>query len=73
MAKITEEEFFNILHKSKEDCNGYDMHLQYCWKHNRSKSIFYLTGLNFSVMLGQEIEDVIKNPSTKTIIIPPEL
>jgi hypothetical protein len=71
MSKLTEEEFFKILHKPKEECNGYDLHLQCCWENNQSKSIFYLTGLNFQNMLGEEKYDWIKNPSKRGPIIMP--
>jgi len=71
MSKITEEEFFTIIHKPKDECDGYEIHLQYCWNNNRAKSIFYLTGLNFQTMLGEEKNDLVKSPSIKTLIIPP--
>lgn len=73
MAKISLNEFYDILHKPMELCNGYDLHLQRCWKENRSSSIFYLTGLDVSGMLGKEDENPIKNPSIrgKVIIVPP--
>jgi hypothetical protein len=71
MSKLTKDEFFKILHKPIKECNGYDIHLQYCWKNNQSKSIFYLTGLDFSHMLGEEKNDWIKNPSKRSIVIMP--
>jgi hypothetical protein len=71
MARLTKEEFFELLHKPKKECDGYEIHLQYCWKNNQSKSIFYLTGLDFSYMLGEERNDWIKNPSKKGPIIMP--
>lgn len=72
MAKRTIEELYEILHKPKSECNGFEIHLQYCWEKNKSKSIFYLTGLDVSGMLGQEKDEIISSPRPRIIIIPPK-
>ena len=71
MSKITLDELHEILHKPEDLCNGFDLHIRHCWKKNKSKSLFYLTGIDLSSMLGKEIEETIKIPSCQTIIIPP--
>jgi hypothetical protein len=71
MAQISKKRFYQILHKDKSKCDGYELHLKYCWENNRSKSIFYLTGLDFSNMLGEEKNDWIKNPSRYGEVIMP--
>ncbi len=50
---MTKEEFFKILNKEKDKCNGCERHLQTLWEHNNSKSIFYITGLDLSAMLNK--------------------
>jgi hypothetical protein len=69
MAKLTKEEFYDILHKDKDECDGYELHLKYCWDHNMSKSIFYLTGLVF--YMEPEIGQKVIIPAVETIMIPP--
>jgi len=51
---MTKEEFHKIIKKPKSECDGCDMHLRYCYEHNRWKSIFTSTGLNFSGFGGKE-------------------
>ena len=52
---MTKEEFHKIITKPDIECDGVDFHFKSLWKHNDSKSIFYLTGLDFSNMLGEKI------------------
>ena len=54
---MNKEEFYKILHKPQDECDGCDMHLRYCFNNNNWKSIFYITGLDFS-HFGGERKDI---------------
>ncbi len=58
---MTKEEFYNILHKPRSECDGCELHLRHCWDRNAWKSIFYITGLDFSAFGGEE-KPLIKEP-----------
>ena len=45
------EEFYKLLKKPDGDCDGVELHLKLLWKHNNSKSIFEITGLDFGYVL----------------------
>jgi hypothetical protein len=47
---MTLEEFHKIISKPKSGCDGFEIHLKHLWEHNGAKSIFYITGLDFSKM-----------------------
>jgi hypothetical protein len=49
---MTKEEFQKILIKPINECNGFEVHLQHCWRTENTKSIFYLTGIDFTDMFG---------------------
>jgi hypothetical protein len=51
---MTKEEFYIILHKEEKDCDGADLHLRNLWKNNNAKSLFYITGIDFSNMFPKE-------------------
>jgi len=60
---MTKEEFFKLLRKPESECDGVKIHLKKCWANNKAKSIFSITGLDFSNMLGEEIPFInILNP-----------
>lgn len=40
-----------MLKKPKKECDGYELHLRFLWENNNSKSIFEITGLDFSNLL----------------------
>ena len=50
---MTKEEFHAILTKPEKDCDGYEIHIQNAWSNSDSKSIFRITGLDFSLMFEQ--------------------
>jgi len=63
MAKLTLEELHDILKKPNNDCDGYELHIKHCWMKGNSKSIFEITGLDVSGMIGRH-EDKVNNPKT---------
>ena len=64
---MTIENFHKILQKSKSECEGHELHLQYLWKCNNAKSIFAITGLDFGHILTEPVRGgiIIKNPTEK--------
>lgn len=46
--KMTMDEFYEILSKPNEECDGCDLHLRACYTNNNAKSIFRITGLDVS-------------------------
>ena len=47
---MTKEEFHKIIIKSDFTCDGYELHLKYLFNNNNSKSLFTITGLDFTEM-----------------------
>lgn len=45
---MTKEEFHKIIAKPMADCDGYELHLKDLWNGNNAKSIFTVTGLDFT-------------------------
>ena len=67
---MTKAQFYKLLNKPDSKCDGYEIHLKRCWENNRAKSIFSMTGLDFSDMLGEEIPFWnIKNPNDRYKVI----
>lgn len=65
---MTEKEFHEIITKPKAECNGCELHLKDLWNGNNAKSIFYVTGLDFTeTFAGRPVTSgiQIKNPLTK--------
>lgn len=62
---MTKEDFHKIIQKPKNQCDGLELHLRHLWENNNSKSIFNITGLDFSSMLtGTNTSGIqIKNPT----------
>lgn len=54
MQTMTKAQFYKLLNKPDQECNGFEIHLKRCWENNNAKSIFSMTGLDFSNMLGEE-------------------
>lgn len=52
---MTKAQFYKLLNKLDQECDGGEIHLKRCWEHNKAKSLFAMTGLDFSNMLGDEI------------------
>ena len=48
---MTNKEFWVILKKPENDCDGYELRLRHLWEDNNSKVIFEITGLDFSNLL----------------------
>ncbi len=46
---MTKEEFYEII-KNPDPNQGVHLHLKYLWDNNNAKSIFQITGLDFSEM-----------------------
>ena len=51
---MTNKEFWQMLKKPKKECDGYEIHLRHLWENNNSKSIFEITGLDFSKLLSKK-------------------
>ncbi len=64
---MNKEEFYKILNKSKEECDGYELHLKSLWENNNAKSIFTITGLDFGHILTGPVTSslIIKNPTER--------
>lgn len=60
---MTLEELHKILRKQDHECDGYEIHIKHLWKHNRTKCLFEITGLDLSGMLGPNQKEEIKNPT----------
>ena len=45
------EEFHQVLRKSEVGCDGVELHLKLLWRHNNSKALFMITGLDFGHIL----------------------
>lgn len=53
---MTKAQFYKLVKKPDQECDAVEIHLKRCWENNRAKSIFTITGLDFSDMLkGEEI------------------
>lgn len=67
---MNKEEFYKIISKSKNECDGFEMHIQYLWENNNAKSIFSITGLDFGHILTGPVTSgiIIKNPKEKGLI-----
>lgn len=68
--KMTMDEFQKILVKPQSECDGAELHLRYLWNNKKADSIFFITGLDFSLMFNsseskqvtdEEIVQVIRN------------
>jgi hypothetical protein len=68
MAKITLEELHTILNKPFSECDGYELHIKHLWDKNRTKSLFVLTGLDLSNILGPDKPEEIVSPITKLLL-----
>ncbi len=47
---MTKEELFNIISKPINELNGFELHIKHMYENNNSKSLFSLTGIDFSEM-----------------------
>ena len=67
---MTKEEVNIILVKPENECNGADLHIRRCWDDNNAKSLFYITGIDFSHMFSEPPKNQsIPYPETKLIYI----
>jgi hypothetical protein len=46
--EMTNKDFWEMLKKPENECDGYELHLRRLWENNNSKAIFEITGLDFS-------------------------
>jgi hypothetical protein len=49
--EMTNKDFWEMLKKPENECDGYELHLRLLWENNNSKAIFEITGLDFSDFL----------------------
>jgi len=50
MSKVSLDELHIIITKPDKECDGYELHLKKCWEYGYNDSIFYLTGLDVSLL-----------------------
>jgi hypothetical protein len=67
---MTNKEFWIMLKKPKNECDGYELHLRHLWENNNSRAIFEITGLDFSNLLCKKqavdyLKEVDENESQK--------
>lgn len=54
MAIISKERFYEILHKTKSECDGYELHIRHLWLNREYDRLFKSTGLLFEKPKGED-------------------